>query len=202
MRVITLARNTDTRGMDRFIIFFVWESTSLEWTSTTADNGRRRVGGVTNCLCLIFEGKRVGQIADCGAVGWDIGIAFLLFWIRQVIPAPSSDRRQTPVLFNELDDGDVVSVLVGDMTTRGVRRNDEHWNAGTVAKEVNWLDVTRVIVSAALVKGDEYRGVGPKLWIRLDLIDNLLHEALKKIKLGRSGMTIVEAARLYDGDGR
>ena len=116
-------------------------------------------------MCLVFEGKGVGQIADCGTVGRNIGIAFLLFRIRQIIPAPSSDGRKSPVLFDELDDGDVVSVLVGNTATFGVRRNDEQGNAGTVAKEVNWLDVTRVIVSAALIKGDEYRGVGPKLWI-------------------------------------
>src|SRR5580658_8215472 len=79
--------------------------------------------------------------------------------------------------------------------------NDER-NAGAIAEEINRLNVTRIIVSTTLIEGNEDCGVSPESWVGLDLIDDLLHEALKEIEFGRRRVTIVEAAGLNDGDWR
>ena len=140
------------------------------------------------------------KIANSWAIGRDIRIGFLLDRVRQVVAAASGDRRQAPVLLDELHERDVIAVLMRDVTALGVLRDDDQGNACTIAEEVDRLDVARVIVSAALVEGDEDGSVVPKRRVGLDLVDDLLDEAFKEIEFGGRRVTVVHAAGLDDGD--
>ena len=142
----------------------------------------------------------IRKIANSWAVGRDIRITFLLNWVRQIVAAACGDWRQTPVLFDEFDERDVIAVLMRDVTALGVLRDDDQRNAGAIAEEVDRLDVTRVIVSAALVEGDEDGGVVPECRVGLDLVDDLLDEAFKEVEFGGCRVTVIEAAGLDDGD--
>src|ERR1700722_18434580 len=64
------------------------------------------------------------------------------------------------------------------MAFSGVRRYDDHGNAGTISKEVQGLNIAAVEVSAAFIRGDQNRGMRPEFRVRLDLGDDLMHEVL------------------------
>ena len=78
----------------------------------------------------------------------------------------------------------MIAILMRDVTALGVLRDDDQRDACAIAEEVDRLDVARVIVSAALIEGDEDCSVVPKRWIGLDLVDDLLDEAFKEIEFG------------------
>src|ERR1700733_15975006 len=92
---------------------------------------------------------------------------------------------QAPVTFDEFDDGNMVSIAVVDHATGGIRRDDEKRDAGAIAEEVDRLDITGVIVSAAFIEGDEDGSARPQRR-SLHLIDDLVDEALEEIELGGS----------------
>ena len=56
-------------------------------------------------------------------------------------------------------------------------------NAGAVAEIIQRLHVSGVVVTAALIEGDEDRGVLPQRRILLYFIDDLLGEAFEQIQL-------------------
>jgi hypothetical protein len=47
----------------------------------------------------------------------------------------------------------VIGIGMIDGTRNDIRRNHEQGNAGAIAKEIERLNVARVVVAAALVKG-------------------------------------------------
>ena len=96
----------------------------------------------------------------------------------------------------------MVRVVVNDTTTLGVRRNDHEWDAGAVAEVVHRLNVSRVVVAAALIEGDEDRGVLPQSRIGLDFIDDFLGESFKQVELGGGWVAIYQPTRLDDRDRR
>src|ERR1700679_2510109 len=71
------------------------------------------------------ESEVVHQIPDCRAIGGHIRIARLLHRVRQVVSAAPADRRQAPVLLDELLDRNMVAILVRYVSAFGVLRNDE-----------------------------------------------------------------------------
>src|SRR5277367_793043 len=147
-------------------------------TSTTGRCRPPKCIATLDCWLVAGEGELLRKIANSGAVGWNIRIASLLGWVRQVVAAARRDRRQAPVLFDELDERDMVTVLMRHMTALRVLGDDDERNAGTIAEEVDRLNITRVIVPTALIPGYEDGSVGPEGRVGLDLVDDLLHEAL------------------------
>jgi hypothetical protein len=99
----------------------------------------------------------------------------------------------------------MIRVLVGDVpgiTQRQVLRirHDDQRNARAVAEEVDRLHIAGVVVAAALILGDENDGV---LGVRrrgLDLVDDLLHEALEQVQLRGGRMAVHVAAGLDEGN--
>jgi len=148
------------------------------------------------------EGKVIRKIANSWAVGRNVGIVCLLDRVRQVVAAAGGDGREAPVLLDELHERDVIAIFMRNVAALGVLGDDDQRDAGTIAEEVDWLNVTGVIVSAALIPGDEDGSVGPESRVGLDLVDDLLGEAFEEIELGGRRVTIVEAAGLDDGDRR
>ncbi len=87
----------------------------------------------------------------------------------------------------------MIVVAVDHVSTLRIRRNHEQRNAGSVAER---LHVSGIIIAAAFIERDKYRGVRPQLGIRLQLIDNLLGEPLELVQLGRSWVPVRESTRL------
>ena len=80
------------------------------------------------------------------------------------------------------------------------RRDYEHRHARTVAKEVERLNKATVIQAAALVKGDDDRGLGVKLRVGFRAVDNVLDELLQQTDLAAAGMALKCAVRLDKGN--
>ena len=93
--------------------------------------------------------KIVSQIADSRTVCRNIGIAFLLNRVGQVIATACGDGFDIPILLDELDERDVITIFVGYVTAlRELGYNDQR-DAGTVAEEVDGLDKAGVVVEEA-----------------------------------------------------
>src|SRR6266702_2912921 len=149
---------------------------------------------------LLLEVEEVGEVADGGTVDGDVGVGVLLLGVGEIVAAVAGERLQLPVVLDEFEDGDVVRVLVRNVAGFGEGRDDEQWDAGSVAEEVDGLNVAGVVVAAAFVEGDEDGGVGPDLRIGLDHVDDLLGEAFEEVELGGGGVTVDETAGLDEGD--
>ena len=78
----------------------------------------------------------------------------------------------------------MIPIFMGDMTALGIFGYNDERNASSISEEVDGLDVARVVVSAALIEGDEDGGVVPERRVRLDLVDDLLDEAFEEIEFG------------------
>src|ERR1700723_1796801 len=101
------------------------------------------------------EGEQLEQVADSRAVGGHVYVATGSDRVGEVVAAAVGYRRQVPVPLDELEHGNVIRVVVGDDATLGVGRDDDHRDAGAISEEVDGLNVTGVIVTAAFVEGDE-----------------------------------------------
>src|ERR1700756_613723 len=84
------------------------------------------------------------------------------------------------------------------MTAHAIRRYRNHRDTRSVTEIVEWLHVTRIIVSAALVHRNEDRRVGPERRICLSQVHDLLDEAFEQIDLRRSRMAVEIAARFAE----
>src|SRR5579884_480673 len=132
---------------------------------------------------LFREVEGVHQVADGGAVGGDVRVVFCDDGVRQVVAAAAGERRKFPVLLNELEDGNVVSVIVRDAPSARIGADDDEGNARAVSEEVQRLDVSGVVITATFVKGDEDGRRGPELRVCLQTLKDVFHKALEQIKL-------------------
>ena len=96
--------------------------------------------------------------------------------VRQIVAAAVRDLGKIPVLFDELQQRDMVVVGVVDMAFLGEGRNRDERNAGAVAEEVDRLDIAGIVVAAAFVGGDEDRRRVPEFGIALHPVDQRLQE--------------------------
>jgi hypothetical protein len=147
------------------------------------------------------EVELVGEVVDRRPVDAEPRGASRGNRVREVVAAAVRDRRQAPVLLDELQDGHVVGVVVRDVTARRVRRDRDERDARAVAEEVERLHVAGVPVAAALVERDEDGGVLPELGLRLDRVDDLLGVALEEVELRRGRVAVEQTARLGDREG-
>jgi hypothetical protein len=67
----------------------------------------------------------------------------------------------------------VVRIAVRDVTGLRIRRNHNQWNARSVTEEIERLNVTRIVVAAALVHRDKDRRGLPNFRIAPHLINDL-----------------------------
>src|ERR1700692_2483287 len=89
---------------------------------------------------------------------------------------------------------------MGDVAAFAKWRHDDHRDASAVAEEVKRLNISGVVISAALVEGDENGGFRPQSAVGLHAFDNLFDEALKQVELRRVRMAVRPSARLDVGD--
>src|SRR5258708_37855138 len=85
-----------------------------------------------------------------------------------------------------------------DVSAAGVGRNLDGGDTGAVAEEIERLNVSGVVVAAAFVHGHDDGGARPPRWSGLDAVDDLFHEALDRVELGRCRVSIAPSARLYE----
>ena len=115
---------------------------------------------VTIMTMSMSELEHVEQIAKGWAIERHVGIIWVRNRIREIIAAPRRQGLQVPIALDEFQNRDVISVGVVDVPTFGVIGNDNQRNARPIAKKVHWLNVARVVVTSALVKCDDERGLG------------------------------------------
>src|SRR5580700_1427869 len=88
-----------------------------------------------------------------------------------------------------------------DMPRLEIRTYHKKYDPSAVAEEIERLYVTRIVIAAAFVKGDEDHRVF-RIPRRFDRIHNFLAEALEQVELRGGRMAVNEAARFNDGNGR
>src|SRR6266851_2564211 len=161
---------------------------------------RGRSGAAIDSMFAKVE--QVEQVADGWSVAGHVRVVLFGRGIGIVIAAAVRDRWQAPVVLDEFKDGDVVAVVVGNMSATAVVGNHDQRDTRAIAKEIQVLDIAGVVVAAAFIHGDEDRGAFPKLWIGSYAVDDFLHEALEEIKLGGRWMAVNPAAGLDEGNRR
>src|SRR5487761_2535538 len=109
------------------------------------------IAAFTATLSIGLKVKQVEQISYGRAIERYIGVLFGHDGIRIVIATAAGKRFQSPVPFDELQDGNVVSVGMAHVAGTGVRGHDDHRNARAVAEEVQRLHVAGIVVAAAFV---------------------------------------------------
>ena len=57
---------------------------------------------------IVVEVEQVEQVADRRRVLGNVRIVFIGVWVRQIVAAAFTDRRQVPVPFDELQDRNVI----------------------------------------------------------------------------------------------
>ena len=75
---------------------------------------------------------------------------------------------KTPVRLNELVDRDMIVVGVRDVASGRVFGHDNQRNARSVAKEIERLHISRVVIAAAFVCSHKNCSGAPELGILLD----------------------------------
>src|SRR5579872_288364 len=168
----------------------------------TSTQGPPESLAVVISVVVAIEVEHVHQVADRGSVAWHVWIFPADDWVGQVVPAPPGYGAQPPVGLDELVERHVIGVRVHDTDVTREARDHDHGDAGAVAEEVDRLDIARVIVAAALVRGNHDRRILPQRRIRLDPIDDLLDEAFEELPFRGSRMPVEEPVGLHDGDGR
>src|SRR4030088_1052995 len=139
---------------------------------------------------VVTKVEQVRQIADRWTIQRNVRVALAGYRVGEIVPAASRQRRQSPVGLDELQDRRVVSIGVRDMPGLGVLRNHERGYPGAVTKVVERLNVAGVVVTAALVEGDDDGGTLPQVFVGLDAVHDFLYEALKQIELRRSRVPV------------
>src|ERR1035437_2549185 len=122
--------------------------------------------------------------------------------IGKIVTTAIAERRYCPVLLDELEDRDVISIGVHHAAAGGIGGNHDERNAGAIAEEIDGLDVARIPVAATLVKGDKDGGVGPKFRLGLPLGDNLADECFEDVDLRTYRMAVIQTARVDKRDSR
>src|SRR5690349_16088163 len=88
------------------------------------------------------------------------------------------------------------------MAAAGKRRNGDQRDARSIAEKVQRLDVAGVVVSAALIHGDEEYGGRKKFWVRCEMIHDFPVHALEEVELRRRRVTVQQTVGFYEGYGR
>lgn len=90
----------------------------------------------------LMKVEQIKQVADGRTVERNVRIARRCDGIGHVVAASIADGREIPVALDELQQGDVVGVFMGDVSRLGPGRHDDQRDAGAVAEEVEGLNVT------------------------------------------------------------
>src|ERR1700730_17223540 len=118
---------------------------------------------------FVFEKvEQIHQVADRWAIQWNVGVLRAGYGIGKIVPAAGCQRSQSPVGLDELQDRSMVCVGVRDMPGPGVRRNHQRGYPGAVTKVVERLNVAGVVVTSALVEGDDDGCALPQVFVGLD----------------------------------
>jgi hypothetical protein len=128
--------------------------------------------------------ERVEQVRKCRPVDGNVRVARFCDRVGEIVPATIADGTHVPVPLDEFVDRNVVTIAVRNMAAGRILGNDQQRNARAIAEKVQRLHVTRVIVSAAFIEGDEDCGVVPVRRI-LDIVDDLLAIQLEYVELRR-----------------
>src|SRR5258707_15176786 len=104
---------------------------------------------------VLTKGEQVHQVPDGWTIQRNVGVVLADDRIREIVPAASRQRSKFPIGLDELQDRSVVGVGVRDMSGLGMRRDHQRGYPGTVAKVVERLNVAGVVVTAALVEGND-----------------------------------------------
>src|SRR5271163_3933819 len=110
------------------------------------------------------------QIAYSRAVTRGVGIVGRGYRIGQIVAASCRQRRQLPICFYKLQYRSMVGVGMVDRAGLNVRRDHKHRNPGPITKKIKRLDITRVIVTSALVQCDDYRGSSKQFRLAYDFV--------------------------------
>src|SRR5437899_5451195 len=94
----------------------------------------------------------------------------------------------------------MIVVGVVDKTCSGIRRDYHQGYTRTIPEKAQRLNVSRVIVASALVKGDKDRCIFKKPGLSDNLVDNVGGKGLKQRERRGGRMTIVDLIRLDKGD--
>ncbi len=97
-----------------------------------------------------------------GVLSGTYGLAGLTTGFGHVVPAAGGHRTETPVPLDKLEDGDVIRIVVRDVSRFGVGRHHHQRNARAVAEIVERLNITRVVIAAAFVEGNDNRRIAPE----------------------------------------
>lgn len=82
------------------------------------------IAAIVVVIAVMVEGEQVHELADRRTIVGRIAIVVAVMdRVRQIVAAPIRDLRKIPVLFDELQQRDMVVVGVVDMALLGEGRN-------------------------------------------------------------------------------
>src|SRR5258707_5388378 len=97
------------------------------------------------------EVEQIHQIPDGRSIQGPIRIGYGHDRVRQIVATTGRDGREIPVALDELQQRHMVIVGMVDKALFGPWRRRDEWNTGAVTEEIQRLDITGVIITAALV---------------------------------------------------
>lgn len=141
-------------------------NSDLSTTPTTVVDGIKRRSGWPRVRVirlrapehLPYSSPKLNRSIRSPIAGLFKGTYGLLWWVTglgKLSRLRPRQRSQAPVGLDELQQGSVVSVGARDMSGLGVGRNHQRGYPGAVTKVVERLNVAGVVITAALVEGDD-----------------------------------------------
>ena len=112
-------------------------------TARAGDRGRRRrlnARRLAACRFSFGEFEQIEQVTYRRTIPRNVSIP-ACNRVGEVVAATLGDRRQIPVALDELENGNMISVLVRDVAARRVRGHNEKYNPRAIAEEVKRLNV-------------------------------------------------------------
>src|ERR1700761_8296236 len=97
----------------------------------------------------LIKAEQVEEVADGRRIVRHIRIGRAYLRVGHVVPAEGGHRTEIPVPLDELEDGNVIRIVVRDVSCAGVGRYNHERNPGTVAEVVERLNVAGVVITAA-----------------------------------------------------
>ena len=76
-----------------------------------------------------------------------------------------------------------VGIRVHDLSSPRIRGHDDEGDARPVAEEIDRLKKARIPVASPFIEGDEDGGPSEEVRMRLELVENPLHERFEQIEL-------------------
>src|SRR6266852_6725660 len=148
------------------------------------------------------EVEHVKQIADCRTVGRHVWVVVAGDRVRQIVAAAGREWREFPIALDEFQDRGVIGVAMRHLTAAREGRCYDHGNARSVTEEIERLDIPRIVVAAAFIKGDEDRCFRFQLRILLECIQHLFQHRFVEVELRTRRMAVQKPVRLEEGYGR